>query len=156
MTKTFLLFGIIAVIGVAIFIYIKSRTKNKSNTDKIARLSTEDTLLQKYKDTAQSQLDYLIKFMSEHDKDDALFRYAVKSNFYEDGHDEHMWTQVHEFKDDYFIGTLANEPSSLQQIRYGDTVKVYRQDVEDWILQDFLTNTEVGGFSRQYLHRKAK
>ncbi len=67
-----------------------------------------------------------------------------------------MWTQVYEFKDDYFIGTLTNEPSTLKKIKYGDTVKIFRQDVEDWLLQDFLTNTEVGGFSRKYIRGKAK
>ena len=128
----------------------------KKSTDKIVSLSIDDTLLKKYKDTAQSQLDYLIKFMSEHDKDDTLFRYAVKSNFQEEGQNEHMWTQVDEFKNDYFIGRLANEPSTIKQIKYGDAVKVYRLDVEDWILQDFLTNTEVGGFSRKYMRSKKK
>ena len=128
----------------------------KKSVDKIASLSTEDEQLKKYKDTAQSQIDYLIKFMTEHDKDDTLFRYAVKSSFHEDGHNEHMWTQVDEFKDDYFVGRLANEPSTLKQIKYGDKVKVYKLDVEDWILQDFLTNTEVGGFSRKYMRSKAK
>lgn len=156
MTKTSLLIiGLIVIVIFAIFFLIKGKSKNKS-TDKIASLSTDDTLLKKYKDTAQAQLDYLIKFMSEHDKDDSLFRYAVKSNFHEQGHDEHMWTQVYEFKEDYFLGTLANDPSSIKQIKYGDTVKVYRQDVEDWILQDFLTNTEVGGFSQQYVRSKSK
>jgi uncharacterized protein YegJ (DUF2314 family) len=128
----------------------------KKSSDKIANLSTDDILLKKYKETAQSQLDYLIKFMSEHDRDDSLFRYAVKSNFHENGHDEHMWTQVTEFKDDYFIGRLANEPSTIKQIKYGDIVRVFKLDVEDWILQDFLTNTEVGGFSRKYIRNKAK
>lgn len=156
MTKTSLLIiGLIVIVFITIFFFIKGRTKNES-TDKIASLSIDDTLLKKYKDTAQEQLDYLIKFMNEHDKDDTLFRYAVKSNFHEQGHDEHMWTQVYEFRGDYFIGTLANEPSSIKQIKYGDTVKVFRQDIEDWILQDFLANTEVGGFSRQYLRSKAK
>jgi uncharacterized protein YegJ (DUF2314 family) len=125
---------------------MKSRTKDKTDIDKIARLSTDDISLRKYKDTAQAQLDYLIKFMGEHDKRDTLFRYAVKSNFHEDGEDEHMWTQVYEFKDDYFIGTLTNEPSTLKKIKYGDTVKIFRQDVEDWLLQDFLTNTELEVF----------
>ncbi len=128
----------------------------KNSTDKIAHLSADDIIIKKYKDTAQAQLDYFIKFISEHHSDDTLFRYAVKSDFVEGEVNEHIWTQVFEFKDGYFKGILANEPSQLKKIRYGDTVKIYRKDVEDWLLQDFLTNTEVGGFSREYIRRNEK
>ena len=94
--------------------------------------------------------------MAEHDKDDSLFRYAVKTNFTEDGHNEHMWVQVYDFKNGYFTGTLSNDPSTVTKVKYGDTIKINRAAVEDWILQDFFTNTEVGGFSQDYLREKSK
>jgi uncharacterized protein YegJ (DUF2314 family) len=156
MAKYFITIVVLTIIfSFAIFFYNKNKTMKKS-VDNIAKISTEDAELKKYKDTAQSQIDYLIKFMNDHDKDDTLFRYAVKSSFHEDGLNEHMWAQVNEFKDTYFLGRLANVPSTLKQIKYGDKVKVYKLDVEDWILQDFTTNTEVGGFSRKYMRSKEK
>jgi uncharacterized protein YegJ (DUF2314 family) len=154
--KSFLIrTGLVIIVCIVIFLVRKHEPMKKS-TDKIVSLSSGDTSLMRFKDTAQSQLDYLIKFMSTHDKDDTLFRYAVKSNFMENGQNEHMWVQVNEFKNDYFTGRLANEPSTIKEIKYGDVVKVYRSDVEDWMLQDFLTNTEVGGFSRKYMRSKEK
>ena len=123
---------------------------------KIAKLPAEDETLKAYQQKAQEQLPYLIGFMNDHAKDEELFRYAVKANFIENDDAEHMWVQVNEFKNGAFIGRLANEPSTIKMIKYGDNVKVLRDNVEDWILEDFLTNTKVGHFSRQYITRKAQ
>jgi uncharacterized protein YegJ (DUF2314 family) len=114
--KSFLIrTGLVIIVCIVIFLVRKHEPMKKS-TDKIVSLSSGDTSLMRFKDTAQSQLDYLIKFMSTHDKDDTLFRYAVKSNFMENGQNEHMWVQVNEFKNDYFTGRLANEPSTIKEI----------------------------------------
>ena len=156
MTKILLLVGLILIVALVFFKFFNKTKTDPSDQDKVANLSIDDRTLANYQDTAQKELPYLIQFMNEHDKDDTLFRYAVKSSFKERGNSEHMWVQVNEFKDNYFIGTLANEPSTLKEVNYGDTVKVHRDDVEDWILQDFFTNTEVGGFSREYIRNRAK
>lgn len=124
--------------------------------DKVVDISTEDENLKQYKDTAQKQIDYLISFMNDHDKDDTLFQYFVKAPFIEGEETEHMWGMVNEFKDGYFIGILANDPNSLKKIKAGDPVKVLRTDVEDWILNDYLTNSKVGGFSQDYLHKESE
>jgi uncharacterized protein YegJ (DUF2314 family) len=126
------------------FNFLKKKEPEK-NEHKIASLSAEDTVLKTYKEKAQDGLNYLIEFMDDHEKDDEYFRYAVKANFIEDDDSEHMWVQVSEFKDGYFIGRLANEPNTIKLIKYGDAVNVLRGNVEDWILEDFLTNTKVGG-----------
>lgn len=133
--------------------------KKKKPTEKeheIASLPANDKILKSYREEAQEELSYLIEFMNSHEKDEKLFRYAVKANFIEDDNSEHMWVQVDDFKDGFFKGRLANEPSTVKLIKYGDNVKVFRDNVEDWILEDFLTNTKVGGFSSNYLRRKAQ
>ena len=150
-----ILIGLLTIASIAGYFYRKGKLKDKS-TDRISNLSPEDTLIKKYKDTAQAQISYLIEFMGEHDKDDTLFRYFVKSDFSENGVNEHMWTQVHEFKNGFFMGTLANDPVNIKQLKYNDKVKVRREDVEDWRLQDFSTNTQVGGFSTDYLHKTSE
>ena len=96
MTITYLLLGLIIIALIVILFIVRRGSKNKSdnNVDKVVGLSSDDSLIKKYKDTAQSQLDYLISFMDEHDKHDTLFRYAVKSKFEEGKEAEHMWTQV--------------------------------------------------------------
>ena len=124
--------------------------------DKVSNLSSDDHDLKKYKDTAQAQINYLIEFMNTHDRDDSLFQYFVKTNFHEDGLNEHMWVFVTEFKDNYFIGKLANDPAIIKKLKHSDDVKVPKADVEDWILNDYFTNTKVGGISQEYLRGKAQ
>ena len=153
MTKTFL--KILTLIVVVLILGCLNGKRNTSNpkSEKISTLLADDEIIKKYKDTAQAHISYLIEFMGEHDKSDTLFRYAVKSNFSESGFNEHMWSQVTEYKDGYFIGTLANDPINVTTLKFKDRVKIRKEDVEDWILQDFLTNTEVGSYSRDYLHK---
>jgi uncharacterized protein YegJ (DUF2314 family) len=131
------------------------KKKTEESKNEIAAISVNDATLKSYQEKAQEQLDYLIEFMDDHEKDDELFRYAVKCNFIEDGEAEHMWVQVNEFVNDHFLGKLANEPNTIKLIKYGDPVNVHRSNVEDWILQDFLTNTQVGGFSSEYIRNNA-
>lgn len=137
------------------FEFFKKKKQVESN-HQIAKLSADDETLKTYQEEAQEALPYLIDFMESHAKDDDLFRYAVKAKFTENDNGEHMWVQVNEFKDGYFIGRLANEPSTIKLLKYGDAVNVLRENVEDWILEDFLTNSKVGAFSRNYITRKAQ
>ena len=138
------------------FRFFKRNKQAEETTDKVVSLSANDASLMACKDKAQKELQYLIDFMDDHEKDDELFRYAVKADFVEDGHSEHMWVQVDEFKDGHFFGRLANEPNTIKKIKYGDNVTVKREDVEDWILQDFLTNTKVGGYPSEYIRKNGK
>lgn len=156
MAKPFLLTISFLIIASIVGCFNSEKTAKTKPEENISTLSTEDTLIKKYKDTAQAKINYLIEFMGEHDIEDTLFRYYVKSNFSESYFNEHMWTQVHEYKNGFFIGTLANDPLHIKKLKFMDTVKVRKQDVEDWILQDFLTNTKVGGYSSEYLHKTSK
>ena len=133
------------------FRFFKRKKQTEEPVDKVASLSADDASLKAFKDKAQKELQYLIDFMNDHEKDDELFKYAVKADFVEDSHSEHMWVQVNEFKDGHFFGRLANEPNTIKRIKYGNNVTVKREDVEDWILQDFLTYTKVGGYSSEYI-----
>lgn len=124
--------------------------------DRISNLSEEDQNIKKYKDTAQAQINYLIEFMNTHASDDSLFQYFVKANFEEDELNEHMWVFVTEYKDNYFIGKLANDPTTIKKLKHSDDVRIKMVDVEDWILNDYLTKTKVGGFSQEYLREKGQ
>jgi uncharacterized protein YegJ (DUF2314 family) len=128
----------------------------KERKHSIASLAANDPILQTCQEKAQEELQYLIDFMGSQEKNENLFRYAVKANFTEDDESEHMWVQATEFRDGRFIGRLANEPATIKLIKYGDDVKVLRKNVEDWILEDFVTNTKVGHFSGNYLRSNAK
>ncbi|HZX58359.1 MAG TPA: DUF2314 domain-containing protein [Mucilaginibacter sp.] len=137
------------------FEFFKKKRPIEKDEHKIVSLPANDAVLQTYQEKAQDELQYLIDFMNNNERDEELFRYAIKANFIEGDNCEHMWVQVYEFKDDYFFGQLANEPNTIELLKYGDNVKVFREDVEDWILEDFLTNTKVGDFASIYIKSNA-
>jgi len=124
----------------------------------------DDASIQKLKEKAQAELPYLIEFMQEHHPDEwlyhkpnkELFHYYVKSGFLEDDVCEHMWSKVDAYKDGIFSGELANDPNNIEQLKAGDKVLVKSEDIEDWILQDNLTNTKVGHYSKKFLDQKRK
>jgi uncharacterized protein YegJ (DUF2314 family) len=133
------------------FEFFKRKKPIAESSHVIVGLSADDPVLHACKEKAQEELPYLVNFMETHERDETLFRYAVKANFIEEGKSEHMWVQVSDFKNGCFIGRLANEPATVTLLKYGDPVKVLRDNVEDWILEDFLTHTKVGGFSQSYM-----
>lgn len=118
------------------FRLFKRKKQTQQTADQVANLSAGDASLKTYQDKAQKELQYLIDFMNDHQKDDELFRYAVKTNFIEADHSEHMWVQVNEFKDGYFLGQLANEPNTIKEIKYGDNVTVKRERLDSARLLD--------------------
>ncbi|BAU56249.1 DUF2314 domain-containing protein [Mucilaginibacter gotjawali] len=138
------------------FGFFKKKQSNEDQSSKIASIEKGDATLEEFKKRAQQDLQYLIDFMNEHEQNDELFQYAVKTNFIEEGNSEHMWVQVYKFNDGKFTGRLANEPRTVKLLKYGDYVSVAREDVEDWVLQDHLTHTKVGGFSSGYIRNKSK
>jgi len=138
------------------FSFFRKKKSTEDSKSGIAVLEGNDGSLKGFKEKAQDQLQYLIDFMNEHEKDDELFRYAVKVGFNENEKSEHMWVQVNDYEDGYFRGRLVNKPNTIKSLQYGDSVSVKRSDVDDWLLQDFLTGTEVGGFSREYLRNQVK
>lgn len=136
------------------------KKKSTGSINKVASFSTNDSALKSYQETAQEQLPYLIEFMTENGDGvekfgEELFKYAVKSKFTEGDNAEHMWVKVSEFKNGQFVGELNNKPNTMKLVKYGDTVTVLKADVEDWVLQDLLTNTKVGGFSSGHIRNAA-
>jgi uncharacterized protein YegJ (DUF2314 family) len=132
---------------------MENEEKSKVN---IVSLSADDEMLEKFKKQAQDELDYLVNFIIENGSDERLYRYSIKTAFVEDDEVEHMWVQVFDFKDGAFIGKLANDPGTITFLKFGDDVVVERDDVEDWILEDFIFNVRVGQFSLKYFESKKK
>jgi uncharacterized protein YegJ (DUF2314 family) len=133
------------------FSFFKKKKSSNDGKNNIISLQSGDAVIEAYKEKAQSELQYLIGFMNDNERDEELFRYAIKARFTEGEDVEHMWVQVDDFKNGYFLGRLANEPNTIKSIKYGDNVTIQRTDVEDWILEDFLTNTKVGHFAHAYI-----
>ena len=156
MNRSLILITYLLAVASVASCFNRKTTVLETSTNKTSLLASDDMHIKRYKDSAQAHINYLIEFMGDHDKGDTLFRYFVKSNFFENGFNEHMWSQVYEFENGFFIGTLGNDPNHIKKLKFNDTVRISKEEVEDWILQDFLTNTEVGSYSRDYLHKSSQ
>lgn len=77
----------------------------------------------------------------------------LKVAFHQGGETEHLWMRIHHAEgDSAFVGTIANDPSSIPSLAYGDTARVRAPDVSDWYAVE--NDTLVAGFSRRVYDRR--
>ena len=140
--------------------FVLSSCNNDQNNEElkgedVVHLEANDPMIEKFKQQAQDEMDYLIDFMAESGQD-TLYDYMIKAPFAQGEDVEHMWVETRLYEDGSFYGTLINEPYVVTNIQFGDSVKIKREDVEDWILNDYLMMARVGGFSSEYLEEQNK
>lgn len=133
----------LCILGVVYF----ARNQNKETSVNIVQKPAGDAGLAAAKIQAQEEMDYFINFLAENSKDDK-YKFSVKTALSDNqGTVEHMWVAITEYKDGTFFGTLANDPVEVKGMKFGGTVSVKKEDVEDWTLHDGYLNAIVGGFS---------
>lgn len=70
--------------------------------------------------------------------------YLLKMALSRDGHTEHVWMEVSDYRDGVFHGRLANEPAFTGH-RIGDPATLKREDVEDWMINT--SDARYGGYT---------
>ncbi len=65
---------------------------------------------------------------------------------------EHMWVSDLSFHETHFIGFLGNDPVFVEDLKYGDQVKVSLDQISDWMIVD--GETLLGGFTIHVLRNK--
>lgn len=66
--------------------------------------------------------------------DSTLTDFAVKLKFaYGNGNMEHMWVNDLHIIGGQLFGVLGNEPVHVEGIELGDTLRVVRDDISDWM-----------------------
>lgn len=98
--------------------------ENPSNIKGICRTCAEDRL-----EETQENIDQII------DNIENATKAFVKKCFTDGEYSEHMWVQVTDVnrKLRTIVGTLDNEPVAVQNVRYGDTIVVTFEEIEDCI-----------------------
>ena len=71
--------------------------------------------------------------------------FAVKAAFRDDFGLEYLWVRVRHLDDDNLHGTLDNEPRTLKSVRRGQSVRVARDLVNDWLVVQ--NGRVLGGFT---------
>jgi uncharacterized protein YegJ (DUF2314 family) len=60
--------------------------------------------------------------------------YQVYSTFRQFGKSETMWLDVIDFDGKQFTGILVNHPTTVHNVKYGDTLKIDKYNLDDWVI----------------------
>ena len=129
-----------------------NRQSPKSN-DLIVQAPSQDPELEKAKQDALLNFDSFIKSYNTH-SNDLNYYYYLKTDFIDDGEHEHMWILVNKIENERFEGTLDNEPITVKNVKFGDLIKITKDQIEDWIIVDTETDKQEGGYSVKVLNNR--
>lgn len=118
-------------------------TKSK---DSIVYAESNDPELEKAKQEALSNLDSFIESYNVH-SNDLAYEYYLKIDFTDNEEHEHMWISVNKIENGQFEGLLSNEPQIIKNVKFGDLIKIKKDQIEDWIIMNTETDEMEGGYS---------
>jgi uncharacterized protein YegJ (DUF2314 family) len=77
--------------------------------------------------------------------------FSVKSEFTEGDASEFIWVEVTAIENDVVYGKLGNEPVALNKLKLGQTVRVPRAELNDWM---YMKGDKIqGGFTLEALKK---
>src|SRR5690606_21169352 len=100
--------------------------KNTRNID-----VTDSTYLAK-NDEARKNLPSLLKSLDN--KKSNNYDFYVKAQFSERENTEHLWFAVQNLNNANLTAILDNVPLNLKNLKLGDTIKLSKNKIEDWII----------------------
>jgi len=136
-----------------IFITVSCKFKSAEHAGAVA-LPTGDSTFLALKDTAQAHLQTFIDSLKINGSNTAEYRFAVKSDFVENGHHEHMWSDILKYDSGKFKGLFIDSAFVIKNIKTGDEVSISRADIEDWFIYNKITDKTIGYYSEKYLKGK--
>lgn len=128
----------------------------KSDNYRSVDLKKDDSIFLTLMDTAQAHLPAFINYLREHGRDTAIYRFAIKSDYYENDNHEHMWARINSYQNGIFKGVFIDSPFVLKNIKRGDYISIKKDSVEDWSIYNTATHKSIGEFSDKYLKSKIK
>lgn len=120
------------------------------------KLEKDDKVFLALKDTAQKYLQVFISGVNKHGREAKNYRFLIKSDFVQNGHHEHMWSRIYEYKNGIFKGTFIDSAFTVKNIKMGNKVAINRNAIEDWAIDNLISGQTSGGFSNKYLENKMK
>lgn len=148
--KKFLLYIWIPLVVIVVpFVYGWMTTPHPKITENeignVAYRMPEDKCIEEAKLEAQANINDLNSSLQQNDEN---FSWAIKSLFKEGQSSEHLWVQVQSYKNNIYVGNIANDPVYIRQFKFGDVINLSKDNVEDWIIRDKKSGQIVkGGFS---------
>ena len=118
-------------------------TKSK---DTVVYAESNDPELEKAKQDALLNLGSFIESYNAH-SNDSVYEYYLKVDFIDNEEHEHMWISVNKIENGQFEGVLSNNPQIIKNVKFGDLVKIKKDQIEDWIIMNTETDEMEGGYS---------
>ncbi|WP_298756532.1 alpha amylase N-terminal ig-like domain-containing protein [uncultured Psychroserpens sp.] len=145
----------VTIILVSVFITLSFSCKQNVNNvttinEDTFEVNAENEKIKLAVKEAQETLDYFIEELSKHAKD-TNYWFVIKTKFESADYNEHMWVSTLGFDTNHFTGILINEPYWVQNVSIGDTVKIIRTDIEDWVITNDVKQISEGDFTEKYL-----
>lgn len=125
-------------------------TPEREGEPPVIEVADDDAEMTKAIQDARSTVDVFVKHLQDPGPDQTYF--SIKGQFKEGDKSEHMWLSEVSFKDGEFHGKIGNEPNSLRKIKLGDSVKVAKGEISDWMI---IEDEELrGGYSMRLLRNR--
>lgn len=109
-------------------------TGSETADDEIRYLNADDENVKRAHAEAQENLPALEKHFLENVNDKYLI--YVKVEFQQAAEVEHMWGVLLGMNDQQYTIRLDNEPVSIHNVEYGDTLKVDKTVIEDFLVYE--------------------
>lgn len=78
---------------------------------------------------ARSEVDSFIAVLAKNDGSN----FAVKVPITDKGETEHFWLTNVFYREGQFSGLLGNDPGTVTNVKYGDTITVAKAEISDWL-----------------------
>ena len=110
----------------------------------------DDRELQKATDDARQTVDQFIVALQNPKPSHSYL--GLKAKFVEGDEVEFMWLSDVTYENDTYVGTVANNPVKLRNVKIMDRQEVSRNEIQDWMIVD--DGRLVGGYSLRVLAKR--
>jgi len=130
-----------------------SSSSNLDKHDSSKWISGDDYRFQGVVFKVRDSLPFLYKHYTE--LGDSTNWYHIYTTFHQFGKSESMWLEVISFNGKEFTGILDNHPSTVKNVKYGDTLKIDKYNIDDWVIYSG-DSVLYGDFIERYYFDKKK
>lgn len=134
-----------------VIIFCLSSCNTKDHTKpKVYTISPYDTEMNNAIETAKQTLDSFDYAFKNNSRIFTFF--GLKKRFKENQIIEHVWIGNIQIKNGKYIGIIDNIPEKIKNVKLGDTVKIDKRDISDWM---YIKNSKLyGGYTTRLLVKR--
>jgi uncharacterized protein YegJ (DUF2314 family) len=124
--------------------------KQENDGDAVYNVGNDDEEMNKAIERANLSYDSFISNFKNPGKN--CSGYTIKMRFAYPSGNEHMWVGNLFYKDDKLMGILDSDPVDVPMLHAGDTIRVIRNDISDWMY--ICDHKMVGGYTMLALYNR--